>query len=74
MTPGAVDRFLAGFRFPLEDQIKGVVDFLKLLTRATTWVRIGLFVVGAVILLLGIKQFASVLGVPFPSLPGVPGL
>lgn len=73
MPPEWVPLILAGASVQLSF-FATLTRFIGLLTRAETWLRIGLFVVGALLLLIGIKQFASVLGVSFPSLPGVPGL
>ncbi len=56
------------------DAATAIPDFLKMLTRAETWVRVGEFVIGLILILMGLKQFLDVLGVGFPKIPGVPGL
>lgn len=72
LTPSGWDTWLAGFRFPGEDAIGSVADFLKLLVRAETWVRVGLFAGGGILVFMGLKQMAKVFDVTLPSIPGVP--
>jgi len=64
----------AGFsQFP-ENPLAAIGKFLAVLLKAETWVRVGLFIGGILLVLMGLQQLAKVLGVKLPSIPGVPGL
>ena len=70
--PGNWDKWIAGVKLPGEGALTAISNFVNSLAKAETYVRIGLFVGGAYIIILGLKQLSTVLGVPFPS--GIPGV
>lgn len=63
---------LAGLIGGVVDTVKDAASFFteafKLLTSATTWVRVGEFIAGLVLIFMGLKQFTSVLGIKIPGI------
>lgn len=53
------------------DVVTSVPEFLgtllKLITDAETWVRVGEFIIGLILILMGLKQLASAVGVNVPT-------
>lgn len=56
---------------PVSDPLTSVTDFLKLLTNKNTWIRVGEFAIGGILLAVGISHLAgtSVTGIAKKSTP-----